>query len=137
MVSAASSVTLSVTATSLVQDWAAVSRGRGAPKLCPHLANFYVECQVWAQLGHAPAPADGRPQAQRQPGLRRRRGPAHERRKAQRAEARTAAAYESIAEEVTGSVTEQVMAESVAEQAAETIAEEAAETIAEKAAETI
>ena len=72
---------------------------------------------VWAQLGHAPAPADCCPQAQRQPGLRRRRGPAHECRKARRAAARTAAAaaYESVAEEVTGSVTEQVMAESVPE----------------------
>ena len=34
---------------------------------------------VCAQLGHAPAPADRCPQAQRQPELRRRRGPAHER----------------------------------------------------------
>ena len=79
--------------------------------------NFYVKthagmawCQVRLQL-------DRRPQAQRQPGLRRRRGPAHECRKARRAAARTAAAaaYESVAEEVTGSVTEQVMAESVPE----------------------
>ena len=31
---------------------AAVSRGRGVPGLCPHLANFHLECQVWAQLGH-------------------------------------------------------------------------------------
>ena len=133
-------------------------------------ANLHVEthagmawCQVRAQLGRAPAPADRRPQAQRQPGLRRRRRPAHERCKAQRAAARTAAAYESVAGEVTGSVTEQVMAESVteqvaeavteqvaesgtkqvavtesiAEEVAETIAEEASETIAEKAAETI
>merc|ERR1712155_272829 len=110
MVSAASSVTLSVTATSLVQDWAAVSRGRGAPELCPYLANFYVECQVRAQLGHAPAPADCCPQAQRQPGLRR-RGPAHKRRRAAArtaAAAEQAAASENVAEEVTGSVTEQV-----------------------------
>ena len=88
-------------------------------------ANFHVEahagmawCQVRAQLGRAPAPADRRPQAQRQPGLRRRWGPAHERCKARRAAARTAAAaeqaaaYECVAEELTGSVTEQ-MAESV------------------------
>merc|ERR1712026_542218 len=27
---------------------AAVTRGRGVPELCPHLANFHVECQVWA-----------------------------------------------------------------------------------------
>ena len=80
------------------------------PELCPHLANFHVECQVWAQLGHAPAPDDCRPQAQRQPGLRR-RGPAHKRR---RAVARTAAAAvqaaasENVAKEVTGSLTEQV-----------------------------
>ena len=78
------------------------------------LANFHVECQVWAQLGHAPAPGDRRPQAQRQAELRRRRGPAQEHRKARGAAARTAAAaeqaaaYESVAEEVTGSVTEQV-----------------------------
>merc|ERR1712155_109885 len=26
----------------------AVTRGRGVPELCPHLANFHVECQVWA-----------------------------------------------------------------------------------------
>ena len=78
------------------------------PELCPHLANFHVECQVWAQLGHAPAPDDCRPQAQRQPGLRR-RGPAHKRRRAAaRTAAEQAAAYESVAEEVTGSVTEQV-----------------------------
>ena len=78
-------------------------------------ANFHAEthagmawCQVRAQLGRAPAPADPRPQAQRQPGLRRRRGPAHERRKVRRAAARTAAAaaveqaaaYKSIAEAV-------------------------------------
>ena len=68
--------------------------------------------QVRAQLGRAPAPADRRPQAQRRPGLRSRRGSAHERRKARRTAARTAAAeqaaaYESVAEEVTGSVTEQ------------------------------
>ena len=50
-----------------------------------NLATFHVEshgmilwCQVWAQLRHAPAPADRRPPAQQQPGLRRRRGPAHE-----------------------------------------------------------
>ena len=63
-----------------------------------------------AQLGHAPAPADRRPQAQRQPGLRR-RGPAHKRRRAAArtaAAAEQAAASENIAEEVTGCVTEQV-----------------------------
>ena len=80
------------------------------PELCPHLANFHVECQVWAQLGHAPAPDDCRPQAQRQPGLRR-RGPAHKRRRAAArtaAAAEQAAASENVAKEVTGSVTEQV-----------------------------
>ena len=82
-------------------------------------ANFHAEahagmawCQVRAQLGRAPAPADGRPQAQRQPGLRRpRRGPAHKRRRAAAqtaAAAEQAAASENVAKEVTGSVTEQV-----------------------------
>ena len=85
-------------------------------------------CQVRAQLGHAPAPADRRPQAQRQPGLRRRRGPAHERRKVQGAAARTAAAYESVAEEVTGPVTEQVMAESVTQQVGEAVTKQVAES---------
>ena len=76
------------------------------PELCPHLANFHL----WAQLGHAPAPADRGPQAQRQPGLRR-QGPAHKRRRAAArtaAAAEQAAAYENVAKEVTGSVTEQV-----------------------------
>ena len=80
------------------------------PELCPHLANFHVECQVWAQLGRAPAPADCRPQAQRQPGLRR-WGPAHKRRRAAArtaAAAEQAAASENVATEVTGSITEQV-----------------------------
>ena len=94
-----------------------VTSGRGVPKLCPHLATFHVEshgmilwCQVWAQLRHAPAPADCRPQAQRQPGLRR-RGPAHKRRRAAAqtaAAAEQAAASENVAKEVTRSVTEQV-----------------------------
>ena len=99
--------------------------------------------QVRAQLGHAPAPGDRRPQAQRQPGLRRRRGPAHERRKGWRAAPRT---YESIAEEVTRSdteqieaVTKQVVAESVTEQVAESDIEGVAVTVrdAEEAAETV
>ena len=68
-------------------------------------ANFHAEahagmawCQVRAQLGHAPAPADRCPQAQRQhPGPRRRRGPAHERRKVRRAAPRTAVAAENAA----------------------------------------
>ena len=94
---------------------------------------------MWAQLGRAPAPADCRPQAQRQPGLRRRRGPAHERRKARRAAARTAAATaeqaaETVAVEVTKPVTEQVAStESVTEQV--TATEEPAKTVAEEAAE--
>ena len=122
---------------------AAVSRGRGVPELCPHLALHMEVSQVQAQLGHAPAPADRRPQAPRQPGLRRRRGPAHERRKGWRAAPRT---YESIAEEVTRSdteqieaVTEQVVAESVTEQVAESDIEGVAVTVrdAEEAAETI
>ena len=98
-------------------------------------ANLHVEthagmawCQVRAQLGRPPAPADRRPQAQRQPGLRRKRGPAHEGRKAQRAVARTAAAYESVAEEVTGSVTEHLMAESVTEQVGEAVTKQLAES---------
>ena len=80
-------------------------------------ANLHVEthagmawCQVRAQLGRAPAPADCRPQAQCQPGLRR-RGPAHKRRRAAArtaAAAEQAAAYENVTEEVPGSVTEQV-----------------------------
>ena len=102
-----------------------------------------------AQLGHAPAPDDRRPQATRQLRLRRRQGPAYERCKARRAAARiaVAAAYESIAEEVTASVTEQVVAKSITKQVAESgtkevavtesVAKEAAETIAEEAAETI
>ena len=65
---------------------AAVSRGRGVPELCPHLApqnhgvglNMEVS-QVQAQLRHAPAPGDHLPPAQRQPGQRRRQGPAHNR----------------------------------------------------------
>ena len=78
------------------------------PELCPHLALHMEVSQVWAQLGHAPAPADCRPQAQRQPGLRR-RGPAHKRRRAAaRTAAEQAAASKNAAEEVTGSVTEQV-----------------------------
>ena len=100
---------------------AVVTRGRGGPKLCPHLAphhpgvGLHMEVsQELAQLRHIPTPGDCRPQAQHQPGLRRRRGPAHER----RAAARTAAAYESVAEEVTGSATKQVMAKSVTEQVA-------------------
>ena len=105
-------------------------------------ANFHAEThagmawvQVRAQLGRAPAPADRRPrgpQAQRQPGLRRRRGPAHERRKARRVAAQTAAeqaaAYESVAEEVTRSVTKQLMAESVTEQVGEAVTEQVAES---------
>ena len=80
-------------------------------------ANFHAEahagmawCQVRAQLGRAPAPADCRPQTQRQPGLKR-RGPAHKRRRAAAqtaAAAEQAAASENVAEEVTGSVTKQV-----------------------------
>ena len=81
-------------------------------------ANLHVEthagmawCQVREQLGRALAPAHHRPQAQRQPGPRR-RGPAHKRRRAaartSAAAAEQAAASENVAEEVTGSVTEQV-----------------------------
>ena len=80
------------------------------PELCPHLALHMEVSQVWAQVGRAPAPADCRPQAQRQPGLRR-RGPAHKRRRAAArtaAAAEQAAASENVAKEVTGSVTEQV-----------------------------
>merc|ERR1711952_378891 len=105
--------------------------------MCPHLGLHMEVSQVRAQLGHAPAPGDRRPQAQRQPGLRRRRGPAHERRKGWRAAPRTAAAeqaaaYESVAEEVTGSDIEGVaVTVRGAEEAAETIAQEAAETITE------
>ena len=63
---------------------------------------------MWAQLGHAPYPADRRPQAKRQPGLRR-QGPAQKwRRAAAQTAAEQAAAYENIAEEVTRSVTEQM-----------------------------
>ena len=101
------------------------------PELCPHLAprhpgvGLHMEVsQVRAQLGHAPSPGDRRPQAQRQPGLRRRRGPAHERRKARRAALRAAAAeqaaaYESVAEEVAKSVTEKV-AKSITEEVIDT-----------------
>ena len=94
--------------------------------------------QVRAQLRHALAPGDRRPQAQRQLGLRRRRGPAHERRKARRAAARTAAAaaeqaaaYEAVTEEVADpaeTVTEEVDSnESVTEMVAynENVAEKA------------
>ena len=70
-------------------------------------ANLHVEtrarmawCQVRAKLGHAPAPAHLRPQAQRQPGLRRRRGPAHEQRKARRAAAQIAVARKEEEEAV-------------------------------------
>ena len=73
---------------------AAVSRGRGVPELCPHLALHMEVSQVQAQLGHAPAP-----------------GPAHKRRRAAAqtaAAAEQAAASENVAKEVTGSLTEQV-----------------------------
>ena len=49
-----------------------ITRGRGVPELCLHLANFHVEAhamilwyQVWAQLRHSSAPADRRTPAQR------------------------------------------------------------------------
>ena len=103
-------------------------------------ANFHAEThagmawvQVRAQLGRAPAPADRRPQAQHQPGLRRRRGPAHERRKVRRAAARTAAAaaeqaaaYEAVTEEMANPVTEEVTNPATEEVAdpAETVTEE-------------
>ena len=115
--------------------------------------------QVRAQLGRAPAPADRRPQAQRRPGLRRRRGPAHQRRVERRAAARTAAAaaeqaaaYEAVTEEVANPVTEQVAeieilaeeametkeeTETVAEEAAATVAEEVIDTAAKEATETV
>ena len=63
--------------------WGRRSPGAGAFLSCSHTWHHAVLAwaSAWklARCGHAPAPADRRPPAQRQPGLRRRRGPAHER----------------------------------------------------------
>ena len=94
--------------------WASTGRAAQLSAECHHGP---ATLALRAQLGRAPAPADRRPQAQRQPpGLRRRRGPAHKRRQVRRAAVRTAAAaaeqaasYEAIAEEVANPVTEEVI----------------------------
>ena len=103
--------------------WGRQSAKAGARPSCAHTWLTPKWCQVRAQLGCAPAPGDCRPQHQRQPGLRRRRGPAHEQRKARRAAAQIAVARKE-AEEAADK--KKATEEAAAKRKKESAAEEAA-----------